>query len=147
MRVELHALTFPSVLSYLSNFVPYIMFILYLRYCYRGNRCYLTGSSTCFPCQNDWTVHVNYRLASFRGKFALVKKCRNKKTGELFAAKVYGKRAGRRGERAKALNNEISVLGIVPPHPRIVKLLEVYHGQTEVVLILELWVLLMFPYF
>lgn len=73
-----------------------------------------------------------------RGKFALVKKCRNKKTGELFAAKVYGKRAGRRGERAKALNNEISVLGIVPPHPRIVKLLEVYHGQNEVVLILEL---------
>lgn len=67
-----------------------------------------------------------------------MRKCRNKSTGELFAAKVYAKRAGRRGERAKALNNEISVLGFVPPHPRIVKLLEVYHGTNEVVLILEL---------
>ena len=79
----------------------------------------------------------------FRGKFALVRKCRNKKTGELFAAKVYGKRAGRRGERSKALNNEIRVLGDMPPHPRIVKLWEVYHGQNEVVLILELYVTLL----
>ena len=76
----------------------------------------------------------------FRGKFALVKKCRHLQTGEMFAAKVYGKRAGRRGERAKALNNEVSVLGIIPPHPRIVKLLEVYHGPSEVILILELYV-------
>ena len=84
--------------------------------------------------------YIPYFLFSRRGKFALVKKCRRKSTGELFAAKVYGKRAGRRGERAKALNNEISVLRVVPPHPRIVKLMEVYHGKTEVVLVLELLV-------
>ena len=51
---------------------------------------------------------------------------------------VYNRRAGRRGERAKALKNEISVLSQVPPHRRIVKLHEIYQDTSEVVLVLEL---------
>eukprot|EP00116_Pleurobrachia_bachei_P017873 sb/3478135/ len=96
-------------------------------------------TNICVPkYENPPEQHYEFLEELGRGKFALVKKCRHLQTGEMFAAKVYGKRAGRRGERAKALNNEVSVLGIIPPHPRIVKLLEVYHGQNEVILILEL---------
>lgn len=88
--------------------------------------------------QENFNKTYEYLDEIGRGKFAVVKKCRHRETGELFAAKVYNRRAGRRGERAKALKNEISVLSQVPPHRRIVKLHEIYQDTSEVVLVLEL---------
>lgn len=88
--------------------------------------------------QENFNKTYEYLDEIGRGKFAVVKKCRHRETGELYAAKVYNRRAGRRGERAKALKNEISVLGQVPSHRRIVKLHEIYQDTSEVVLVLEL---------
>ncbi|XP_074835060.1 serine/threonine-protein kinase 17A-like [Carettochelys insculpta] len=71
-----------------------------------------------------------------RGKFAVVKKCRERATGREFAAKFLRKR--RKGEDCRAdIVNEIAVLEMASCCPHVVGLHEVYETPTEMVLVLE----------
>uniref|UniRef100_A0A8C8R607 non-specific serine/threonine protein kinase n=1 Tax=Pelusios castaneus TaxID=367368 RepID=A0A8C8R607_9SAUR len=74
--------------------------------------------------------------ALHRGKFAVVKKCREKATGREFAAKFLRKR--RKGEDCRPdIINEIAVLELAACSPHVVDLHEVYETPTEIVLVLE----------
>jgi serine/threonine kinase 17 len=75
-------------------------------------------------------------LVSFRGKFAVVRKCTNKKTGEVLAAKFIKKR--RRGKSCREeILREVVMLEMALDHPRLVNLKEVYETQQELILITE----------
>ncbi|XP_040269578.1 death-associated protein kinase 2-like [Bufo bufo] len=74
------------------------------------------------------------------GQFAIVKRCREKKTGVDYAAKFIKKRqsrASRRGVTREEIEREVNILRDVQ-HPNIVTLQDVYENKTDVVLILEL---------
>ncbi|XP_060572669.1 calcium/calmodulin-dependent protein kinase type IV-like [Ruditapes philippinarum] len=71
-----------------------------------------------------------------RGKFAVVRKCTNKKTGEVLAAKFIKKR--RRGKSCREeILREVVMLEMALDHPRLVNLKEVYETQQELILITE----------
>ncbi|KAJ8284405.1 hypothetical protein COCON_G00032550 [Conger conger] len=71
-----------------------------------------------------------------RGKFAVVKKCIEKKTGKEHAAKFLRKR--RKGEDCRMdLINEIAVLESAKSNPYIISLHEVYETTSEIILVLE----------
>ncbi|KAM9456815.1 serine/threonine kinase 17a like [Clarias gariepinus] len=71
-----------------------------------------------------------------RGKFAVVKKCVEKATGNEYAAKFLRKR--RKGEDCRAdILNEIAVLEAAKANPYIVGLHEVYETSSEIILVLE----------
>nr|XP_020650965.1 serine/threonine-protein kinase 17B [Pogona vitticeps]XP_020650966.1 serine/threonine-protein kinase 17B [Pogona vitticeps] len=71
-----------------------------------------------------------------RGKFAVVRKCVAKSTGQEYAAKFLKKR--RRGQDCKAeILHEIAVLEVTKPSPRVVNLHEVYETTHEIILVLE----------
>nr|XP_061831148.1 death-associated protein kinase 3-like isoform X3 [Nerophis lumbriciformis] len=74
------------------------------------------------------------------GQFAIVKQCREKRTGQEFAAKFIKKRqsiASSRGVRLEEIEREVQILQQTQ-HPNIVTLHDVYENRTDVVLILEL---------
>ncbi|XP_054627867.1 death-associated protein kinase 2a [Dunckerocampus dactyliophorus] len=74
------------------------------------------------------------------GQFAIVKQCREKSTGQEFAAKFIKKRqsiASSRGVRLEEIEREVQILQQIQ-HPNIVTLHDVYENRTDVVLILEL---------
>ncbi|KAM9310972.1 death-associated protein kinase 2 [Gastrophryne carolinensis] len=74
------------------------------------------------------------------GQFAIVKKCREKKTGTEYAAKFIKKRqsaASRRGVTREEIEREVNILHYIQ-HPNIITLQDVYENKTDVVLILEL---------
>ena len=74
------------------------------------------------------------------GQFAVVRRCRHKQTGRLFAAKSIRKRrssSSRRGAHLHDIQREVSLLGELD-HCNIVTLYEVYESQHDVTLILEL---------
>lgn len=72
----------------------------------------------------------------FRGKFAVVRKCTNKHTGEIVAAKFIKKR--RRGKSCREeILREVVMLEMALDHPRLVNLKEVYETQQELILITE----------
>ena len=72
-----------------------------------------------------------------RGKYAIVKRCTSKQTGEQFAAKVLKKR--RRGKSCREeILVEIDIMRQGMDHARIVKLHEVYEGVSEFHIIIEL---------
>ncbi|KAL4641961.1 death-associated protein kinase 2 isoform X1 [Arapaima gigas] len=74
------------------------------------------------------------------GQFAIVKRCKEKSTGQDFAGKFIKKRqsrASRRGVRREEIEREVSILQHIQ-HPNIVTLHDVYENRTDVVLILEL---------
>ncbi|XP_068131902.1 death-associated protein kinase 2 isoform X3 [Hyperolius riggenbachi] len=74
------------------------------------------------------------------GQFAIVKRCREKKTGIEYAAKFIKKRqsrASRRGVTREEIEREVSILRDTQ-HPNIITLQDVYENKTDVVLILEL---------
>ncbi|XP_064168629.1 death-associated protein kinase 3-like isoform X1 [Anguilla rostrata] len=74
------------------------------------------------------------------GQFAIVKRCREKSTGQEYAAKFIKKRqsrASRRGVRREEIEREVSVLQQIQ-HPNNITLHDVYENRTDVVLILEL---------
>ncbi|XP_060112991.1 serine/threonine-protein kinase 17B [Heteronotia binoei] len=71
-----------------------------------------------------------------RGKFAVVRKCVAKSTGQEFAAKFLKKR--RRGQDCKAeILHEIAVLELMKASARVINLHEVYETTHEVILVLE----------
>ncbi|XP_049574019.1 death-associated protein kinase 2a isoform X1 [Syngnathus scovelli] len=74
------------------------------------------------------------------GQFAIVKQCREKSTGQEFAAKFIKKRqsiASSRGVRLEEIQREVAILQQIQ-HQNIVTLHDVYENRTDVVLILEL---------
>ncbi|CAL8381105.1 unnamed protein product [Arctogadus glacialis] len=74
------------------------------------------------------------------GQFAIVKQCREKRTGLEFAAKFMKKRrsvASLRGVRREEIEREVNMLQQTR-HPNIVTLHDVYENRSDVVLILEL---------
>ncbi|XP_062388993.1 serine/threonine kinase 17a like [Sardina pilchardus] len=71
-----------------------------------------------------------------RGKFAVVKKCMEKATGKMYAAKFLRKR--RKGEDARGdILNEIAVLELAKSNPYVVALHDVYESASEIILVLE----------
>ena len=71
-----------------------------------------------------------------RGKFAVVRQCISKSTGQEYAAKFLKKR--RRGQDCRAeILHEIAVLELAKPCPHVVNLHEVYESTSEIILVLE----------
>ncbi|KAK3102885.1 hypothetical protein FSP39_014678 [Pinctada imbricata] len=71
-----------------------------------------------------------------RGKFAVVKKCVNKESGEEVAAKFIRKR--RKGKTCRdEILREVVMLEMALEHPRLVDLKEVYESQSELILVTE----------
>uniref|UniRef100_A0A8C5QTT4 non-specific serine/threonine protein kinase n=1 Tax=Leptobrachium leishanense TaxID=445787 RepID=A0A8C5QTT4_9ANUR len=76
------------------------------------------------------------RVHRLRGKFAVVRKCTEKCTGRVYAAKFLKKR--RRGKDSRPeIIHEIAVLELAKPCPHIVDLYEVYETGHEIILVLE----------
>ncbi|XP_065107648.1 serine/threonine-protein kinase 17B [Paramisgurnus dabryanus] len=71
-----------------------------------------------------------------RGKFAVVRRCEEKATGKVFAAKFIKKRRRGRDCRAEVVH-EIAVLEAAKNNPRVVKLHAVYETDHDLVLLLE----------
>ena len=77
----------------------------------------------------------NFFFFFHRGRFAVVKRCIRKSTGEEFAAKFIRKaRAGRRGREQLVL--EIDILHN-STHQKLVRLYDVFETRSEMILILE----------
>ncbi|NWY44964.1 DAPK3 kinase, partial [Sylvia atricapilla] len=74
------------------------------------------------------------------GQFAIVRKCREKKTGLEYAAKFIKKRrlsSSRRGVSREEIEREVDILREIQ-HPNIITLHDIFENKTDVVLILEL---------
>ncbi|XP_029461931.1 serine/threonine-protein kinase 17B [Rhinatrema bivittatum] len=95
-------------------------------------------SSIQTPIKTD-NFHNAYTLDSKelgRGKFAVVRKCVEKSTGQEYAAKFLKKR--RRGQDCRAeIIHEIAVLELTKSSSRIAYLHEVYETMSEIILVLE----------
>uniref|UniRef100_A0A8C9MMC8 Death associated protein kinase 1 n=1 Tax=Serinus canaria TaxID=9135 RepID=A0A8C9MMC8_SERCA len=79
-------------------------------------------------------------FAKLGGCFAVVKKCREKSTGQQFAAKFIKKRrtkSSRRGVSREDIEREVGILKEIR-HPNVITLHDVYENKTDVILILEL---------
>ncbi|KAI1902130.1 hypothetical protein AGOR_G00041540 [Albula goreensis] len=71
-----------------------------------------------------------------RGKFAVVKKCVEKRTGREYAAKFLRKR--RKGQDCRLeIIHEIAVLELATASPRVISLHQVYETASEMILVLE----------
>ncbi|XP_061111827.1 serine/threonine-protein kinase 17A-like [Conger conger] len=71
-----------------------------------------------------------------RGKFAVVKKCVERRTGKEFAAKFLRKR--RKGQDCRLeIIHEMAVLELATASPRVVSLHQVYETASEMILVLE----------
>ncbi|XP_008417616.1 death-associated protein kinase 1 isoform X1 [Poecilia reticulata] len=74
------------------------------------------------------------------GQFAVVRRCRHRKTGAEYAAKFIKKRrnkSGRRGVAKEDIEREVNILKEIQ-HPNVITLHEVFESKAEVILILEL---------
>ncbi|KAM4709541.1 death-associated protein kinase 3 [Discoglossus pictus] len=74
------------------------------------------------------------------GQFAIVRKCRERKTDMEYAAKFIKKRrlsSSRRGVSREEIEREVDILREIQ-HPNIITLHDVFENRTDVVLILEL---------
>lgn len=70
----------------------------------------------------------------------MVKKCREKSTGQQFAAKFIKKRrmkCSRRGVSREDIEREVGILKEIR-HPNVITLHDVFENKTDVILILEL---------
>ncbi|NWI15263.1 DAPK3 kinase, partial [Crypturellus soui] len=79
-------------------------------------------------------------LAFRSGQFAIVRKCRERKTGLEYAAKFIKKRrlsSSRRGVSREEIEREVDILREIQ-HPNIITLHDIFENKTDVVLILEL---------
>lgn len=82
-------------------------------------------------------LSLSFVFGGNRGKFAIVKKCTEKKTGAQYAAKILKKR--RRGKSVREdILMEIDIMRQGMDHPRIIKLYEVFETQSEFYIIIEL---------
>ncbi|XP_008301043.1 serine/threonine-protein kinase 17A [Stegastes partitus] len=86
------------------------------------------------PFTDHYTIIPGKELG--RGKFAVVRKCVEKYTGNEYAAKFMRKR--RKGQDCRMeIIHEIAVLELATASPRVVNLHEVYEMASEMVLVLE----------
>ncbi|KAL7866071.1 hypothetical protein SRHO_G00113180 [Serrasalmus rhombeus] len=82
----------------------------------------------------DSLYHITGELG--RGKFAVVKKCVEKTTGKVFAAKFVRKRRRGRDCRAEVIH-EMAVLEVSRNNPRMINLHAAYETEHDIVLLLE----------
>ncbi|KAM4606164.1 serine/threonine-protein kinase 17A [Polymixia lowei] len=86
------------------------------------------------PFSDHYTIIPGRELG--RGKFAVVRKCVEKCTGRVYAAKFLRKR--RKGQDCRTeIIHEIAVLELATSSPRVVNLHQVYEMASEMVLVLE----------
>ncbi|XP_074550114.1 serine/threonine-protein kinase 17A [Halichoeres trimaculatus] len=86
------------------------------------------------PFTEHYTIIPGKELG--RGKFAVVRKCVEKCTGNEYAAKFMRKR--RKGQDCRMeIIHEIAVLELATSSPRVVNLHQVYEMASEMVLVLE----------
>lgn len=74
------------------------------------------------------------------GQFAVVRRCRHKRTGVEYAAKFIKKRrskSSRRGVTREDIEREVNILKEIH-HANVITLNEVFENKAEVILILEL---------
>ncbi|XP_050445654.1 death-associated protein kinase 1-like isoform X3 [Cataglyphis hispanica] len=109
-----------------------------------GTSCQLETSNGNFEWNTLMEVHhepieKNYQLLEEigKGQFAIVRKCKEIKTGALYAAKIMRKRRVARGVAAADIAREAGLLARLR-HPNIVSLYKVIDTGTTVVLLLEL---------
>ena len=80
------------------------------------------------------------RYFTFRGQYAVVKRCTEKATGKEFAAKFVRKR--RKGKDCRTeVWHEVEVLdatNLPHQHPHTITLFDVFETRSEIILILEL---------
>lgn len=94
-------------------------------------------------CKDVTSYQVYYNIffnafRSFRrGKYAAVRRCRERSSGRQWAAKFLRKRRRAQELRAEALH-EVAVLDAAASCSRLVSLHEVFETNTEMVLVLEL---------
>lgn len=82
--------------------------------------------------------HSSYSLLFFsRGKYATVRRCRERSSGRQWAAKFLRKRRRAQELRAEALH-EVAVLDAAAHCSRLVSLHQVFETNTEMVLVLEM---------
>ena len=77
---------------------------------------------------------------SFRGNFAVVKRCKHKENGGEYAAKCITKKrskASKRGMSKEAVEIEAGVL-MALEHEAIIKLYDVFETRTNMTLVMEL---------
>ncbi|KAL5004238.1 hypothetical protein ScPMuIL_017694 [Solemya velum] len=73
------------------------------------------------------------------GQFAIVRRCKHRKTGIEYAAKYIKKKrsVGRKGARKEDIIKEVMILNEID-HSNVINLYEVYETKVEVILVLEL---------
>lgn len=85
-------------------------------------------------------VTQNYELGDLLGEgaFGVVRRCRNKATGEWFACKTIEKRQIRRRADVEDIRREVQILMMLSSHPNVAGLLTLFEDADAVHLILEL---------
>lgn len=86
---------------------------------------------------NDLILHRNYCCLFSRGKYATVRRCRHRSSGQRFAAKFLRKRRRSADLRPEILH-EVAVLDACASSTRIVRLHQVFESAHEMILLLEL---------
>lgn len=78
-----------------------------------------------------------FSLFHYRGKYATVRRCRERSSGRQWAAKFLKKRRRAQELKAEALH-EVAVLDAAAHCAQLVTLHQVFETNTEMVLVLEL---------
>jgi len=93
---------------------------------------------SCFDFSySDVKINVFFLYFFLRGKYATVRRCRERSSGRQWAAKFLRKRRRAQELRAEALH-EVAVLDAAAHCSRLVSLHQVFETNTEMVLVLEL---------
>lgn len=100
---------------------------------YLGNACDGTYAACCIGGLRLLT----YLFVSYRGKYATVRRCRDKRSGKQYAAKFLRKRRRNADLRPEILH-EVAVLEACTYNSRIVNLYKVFETSNEMILLLEL---------
>lgn len=94
------------------------------------------GSLQCVVMDCATSLQASCALLVLRGKYAVVKRCVEKATGKVFAAKFLRKR--RRGRDCRAeVTHEMAVLEMARNNARVVNLHAAHETDHDVVLVLE----------
>ena len=85
-------------------------------------------------------VRGDYELLEVLGEgaFGVVKRCRNKATGDYFACKIIEKRQLRKRADVEDIRREVQILMLLSSHPSVAALVASYEDAAAVYLILEL---------
>ncbi|MBN3284726.1 DAPK3 kinase, partial [Polyodon spathula] len=82
----------------------------------------------------------HFSASVLSGQFAIVRKCRERSTGNEYAGKFIKKRrlsSSRRGVSREEIEREVNILREIQ-HPNIITLHDIFENKTDVILILEL---------